>query len=365
MGFLKKFGNKFAETLLKCMVKSSGVESLNPYIGMLLKADPSDMIADEKFRLSMVLSEGTYGVFIDKARAKELCRMAAEEGHPCGMVMYVQWLMTRPDESNPDILRWLEKASLKGDGQALYNVGISYHRGDFGIPNFIKSYKCFRKSAVRKYGPAYTRLAIIHLNGEEQIESNKAIAKFFAAMGHELRDQESTQILMSLATEDEKTKGVLDINEILKEASDAGEKLASYRIIFDKLKKSEIEVDEAINEILPLLSANEDLIMHEGIGWLYYKKRDYFNALPYLTKAAQEGFDDSQVLLAHIYYNGLVGEKDIREALRWVMESINQGNNGARALFAQMIMNNDLQELLPDKVMRGLSYLELSKTNTN
>lgn len=325
---------------------------------MPLKADLSDMIADEKFRLSMVRS---CGVFKDNARAKELCRMAAEEGHPGGMVMYVRWLMTRPDESNPDILRWLEKASLKGDGQALYNVGISYHRGDFGIPNFTKSYKCFRKSDIRKYDPAYTRLAQIHYNGEEYIESNKAIAKFFAAMGHELRDQVSTKILMSLATEDEKAKGVLDINEILREASEAGEKLASYRIIYDKLGNSEIKEDEVLNEILPLLSDNDDLIMHEGVGWLYFKKQDYISALPYLTKAAQEGFDDAQTMLADIYYFGLVGEKDIKEALRWAIESINYGNNHARGLFAQMIMNNDLQVLLPDKVLRGLPYLELSK----
>ena len=364
MGFFKKIGEKFAEGILKRMVKSSGAESLNPYIGLLLKADTSDLIADEKFRLSMVLREGSYGVFKDFNRAKELCRMAAEEGHPPAMVMYVQYIMTKPDESNPDIIRWLEKASLKGEAQALYNVGISYHRGDFGIPNFKKSYDCFRKAALRKYGPAYTRLAIIHHNGEEYIKSNKAIAKFFAAMGHELRDEEATQILMSLATDEEKEKGVLDINNILKEASEAGEKLASYRIEWDKLKNKEIDIDSAIEKIQPLLSENEDLIMHEGLGYLYYKKGMFETALPFLIKAAEAGFDDSQTLLADIYYNGRVGDKDIHKALDWIIKAVNFGNNQARALFAQMIMSNDLQELLPDKVFRGPSYLELAHTTS-
>ena len=360
MGFFKKIGEKFADGLLKSMLKSSGVESLNPYIGMLLKAGPSDLIADEKFRLSMVLREGTYGVFKDFNRAKELCRLAAEEGHPPAMVMYVQYIMTKPDESNPDILRWLEKASLEGEYQALYNVGISYHRGDFGIPNFKKSYDCFRKAALRKYGPAYTRLAIIHHNGEEYIKSNKAIAKFFAAMGHELRDAEATQILMALATDEEKEKGVLNLNNILKEASEAGEKLATYRIVWDKLKNKEVDIDTAIEKILPLLSENEDLIMHEGLGYLYCRKGMYETALPYLTKAAEAGFDDSQTLLADIFYKGRVGDKDINKAFDWIIKAVNFGNKQARSLFAYMIMNNDLQEILPDKVFRGQSYLELA-----
>lgn len=135
--------------------------------------------------------------------------------------------------------------------------------------------------------------------------------------------------------------------------------------IYDEIQRRGLDPNYSLADWAVQYSDNEDLIMHEGNGWLYFKKRDYFNALPYLTKAAQYGFDDSQVLLAYTYYNGLVGEKDIREAMRWVMESINHGNNDARALFAQMIMNNDLQELLPDKVMRGLSYLELSKMKTN
>lgn len=360
MGFFKKIGNKLAEGLLKSMVKSSGVESLNPYIGMLLKAAPSDLIADEKFRLSMVLHEGTYGVFKDNERAKEYCRLAAEEGHPAAMVMYVQWLMTKPDESNPEIIRWLEKASLKGDAQALYNVGISYHRGDFGIPNFKKSYNSFRKSATRGYGPAYTRLAIIHYNGEDEIKSNKAIAKFFAAMGHECRDEEATRILMHLATDDEKAAGVLNLNQILEEASTAGEKLATYRIEMDKLKIEGHNVEEIIKHIIPLLSETEDFIIDEGLGYLYCKTGNFNAAIPLLSKAAEAGFDGAQAILADIYYNGRTGEKDVKKALEWVIEAINQGNNKARYLFAQMIMSNDLQELLPDKVMRGMSYLELS-----
>ena len=129
-------------------------------------------------------------------------------------------------------------------------------------------------------------------------------------------------------------------------------------------KNKEIDIDTAIEKIQTLLSENEDLIMHEGLGYLYYKKGMFETALPYLTKAAEGGFDDSQTMLADIYYNGRLGDKDIDKALDWIIKAINLGNNQARALFAQIIMSNDLQDLLPDKVMRSPSYLELANSTS-
>lgn len=110
-----------------------------------------------------------------------------------------------------------------------------------------------------------------------------------------------------------------------KEASEEGEKLAFYRIEWDKLKNKEIDIDSVIEKIQPLLSENEDLIMHEGLGYLYYKKGMFETAMPYLTKATEAGFDDSQTMLADIYYNGRLGDKDIDKALDWIIKAINLG----------------------------------------
>lgn len=34
------------------------------------------------------------------------------------------------DDHNPDVMSWLIKAAEQGERQAMYNLGISYHRGD-------------------------------------------------------------------------------------------------------------------------------------------------------------------------------------------------------------------------------------------
>ena len=348
MGFLKKLFGRVAKN-------SVGIESFNPYVGMLLKADPSDLIADEKFRLSMILRSGAYGVTQNAARAKEYCRIAAEEGHPCAQVMYVQWLMTKPDEHTEEILGWLSKAADQGEKQALYNVGISYHRGDFGEPDIQKANSLIKASAEKGYGNALSRMAMIYLNGMDGEMPSKPIAKFYAMEGHFHKDQMSHEILLSLLDEDEKQKGEINIQKVIKDACDAGVPLA---IVASAGFKAQENIEEGI-KILESMKG-DCARKEEVLGVLYSRKEEYVKAIPYLEISSEKGDDEAQRLLAEIYYFGKGVNKNIAKALEYVLKAINLGNNGARALFAQMIMSNDLQELLPDKVLRGPSYLELS-----
>ena len=362
MGFLKRIGNKLADGLLKSIVKSSGVESLNPYIGMLIKANPEDLIADEKFRLAIVLKNGYYGVFQNDIKAKEYCRMAAEEGHPGAMVMYVQWLMSKPDDASSEILDWLSKAAELGEKQALYNLAISYHRGDFGKPDLEKAYKLFRKSAERCYIESYPRLAMIHYNGDDGVEKSQTIAKFFAFDGLIRGNNSCRELLDIMANEEEKATGQIIRDKVFENASNSGEPLATvaianFKAIEDKDKEGAIELLKSVTV--------ECLQKDEVLGLLLWESQKYDEALLYIEKAAPEGFDYAQFILALAYYKGLGKEKDIEKALGWVIKSLNLGNKNARKLFAEMIMSNDLQELLPDKVMRGPSYLELANNTAS
>ena len=74
MGILNKLGN----LIFKGLLSSAEVECLNPYIGLLLKADEEDLIADELYRLSLAFQYGEYGLVTDENRALHYCKMAAE-----------------------------------------------------------------------------------------------------------------------------------------------------------------------------------------------------------------------------------------------------------------------------------------------
>lgn len=361
MGFFSKIANKMIEGLLKSAVKSSGVESLNPYIGLLLKAEEEDLIADEMFRLSQVLNEGTYGVFKDERRAKELCLKAAEKGHEVAQLFYAMWLMRKPDDASNDVLYWLQKAAEQGERQSLYNLGISVHRGDISGKNPIKdSLPLFRKSAELGYAPAYSRMAWIYHDGEG-VEANDAIAKYwgwldYANSSPEEREKSIFNILVQQS--DLTSESIINHKKIIQEAAEAGEADALnnwgtglYSSDSEKgmtLQKRAIDLGHQI------------AACNMGKHLWTEEVKDYSAALPLFQSSAEWGCAEAQYSLAVMYGEGLGVTKNIPLAWEWLEKSINKGCNDARRYFAHLIMTNQLQDILPDKVMRGPSYLELS-----
>lgn len=359
MGLLNKIGN----ILFRGMTKSAGVECLNPYIGLILKADDNDLIADELFRVSLAYQYGQYGLRSDSEKAKEYCRKAAERGHAAAQLNMAMWTMTKPDDSSKEVLDWLQKAADQGERQALYNLGISYHRGDLGNPDISESLKLVRKSAERYYGTAYVRLAFLYLNGDGKIPADIRRARFFALKGIMDDIPDAHNLFMLMATHEEQESGHIDANEIVESAVSAGEPLAAIEKYMSLCGQNKSNIDTAISE-LEKYTETGCVLINEILGILYIEKKQYDKAVANFEVGAKDGLEWSQYYLAHAFYKGFGIEKDIEKALLWVGKSLNSGNNQARKLFAQMIMNNDLQDILPDKVMRGPAYLELSDSQT-
>ena len=121
--------NKIGKLLFRGAMNSAGVKCLNPYLGLILQAKDDDLIADEMFRASLAYQYGQYGLRKDSYKAIEYCRKAAERGHAAAQLNMVMWSMHKSDDNNPEVMRWLRLAANQGERQALYNLGISYHRG--------------------------------------------------------------------------------------------------------------------------------------------------------------------------------------------------------------------------------------------
>ena len=357
-----KFWNKLGEALFKGMMHSAGVESLNPYIGLLLKADTKDLIADEKFRLGMVYGYGQYGVLQDRIKAKEYFRMAAEEGHPPAMVMYLQCLMTKPDEHSPEILKWLTKASELGEKQALYNLGISYHRGDVpGVDPIKDSLTLFRKSAELGYSSSYSRMACIYHEGEG-VDQNDTIAKYWAWLdfaNSQTQEQRNHSIFNILIKPSDLFEGnIVNFKKIIEEAAEAGEPDAMNNWgtgIYPEDPKKGIELQQRAIEMGHKIAA-----CNMGKHLWTEEVKDYDNAFKLFQTSADWGCAEAQYSLAVMFGEGLGVTKDIPQAWKWLEKSINMGCDDARRYFAHLIMTNQMLEILPDKVMRGPSYMELA-----
>lgn len=358
MGLLEKIGNIF----FRGMMRSVGVECLNPYIGLLLKADEDDLIADELYRLSLSFQHGAYGLRIDESRAKYYCKLAAEKGHEVAQLFYAMWLMTKPDDASEDVLYWLQKAAEQGERQSLYNLGISVHRGDIFGKDIVKdSLTLFRKSAELGYAPAYSRMAWIYHEGEG-VKVNDSIAKYWAWLDYansspEEREKSIFNILVQPS--DLTPDSIVNHKKIIQEAAEAGESDALNNWgtgLYPTDPKKGMELQQRAIDLGHQIAA-----CNMGKHLWTEEVKDYSAALSLFQSSAEWGCAEAQYSLAVMYGEGLGVTKNIPVAWEWLEKSLNKGCNDARRYFAHLIMTNQLNDIIPDKVMRGPSYQELAQ----
>lgn len=367
MGILNKLG----DLLFKGFMSSAGVECLNPYIGLLLKADENNLIADELYRLSLAFQYGEYGLSIDEGKAMHYCKIAAEKNHEVAQLFYAMWLMRKPDDASLEVLYWLQKAAEQGERQSLYNLGISIHKGNISGKDPIKnSLPLFRKAAELGYAPAYSRMAWIYYDGEG-VEKNNAIAKYWAWLDYaqcSTEEDRKKSIFNTLVEEndivkigdaiDESSKYAINHKKIIEDAAEAGESDALNNWgtgIFNADKQKGMELQQRAIDMGHKIAA-----CNMGKHLWIESVKDYANALSLFQSAAEWGCAEAQYSLAVMYGEGLGVSKNISRAWHWLEKSLNKGCNDARRYFSHLIITNQLQDFLPDNVMRGPSYLELS-----
>lgn len=351
MGFFNKY------IIHPLLSKSLGKKSLtsNPYLGMCIEANESDVIADEQFRIGVAYQNGAYMLPQDNKKALEYYRKAAERGHAVAQLFMVMGLMRYNDDHNEEVMSWLQKAASQGERQAMYNLAISYHRGDVnGMPDIEFSLKLFRKSAEKLYGPACARMAHIYANGEDGVKPNKAIAKLWALEANNYGDRQDAAILGHLLEEGDVIDGNLNWHKIYQEAGEAGEPFAWHVM-------GNAYINEDIDKASSYWQKAVDMDCNPAKYNLarYQQSKDNKDiALKLFEESAEWGKEESYHALAEIYYYGDGVEKNIPKALEYNEKALNLGYTPARYLLALMCLRNSLNEILPDKVMRGISYME-------
>ena len=334
--------------------------SNNPYLCLVIDANEEDVIADELFRISLAYQHGDYMLPQDNNKAMEYCIKAASRGHVVAQLFAAQWLMRFHDDNNKDVMDWLMKAAEQGEKQAMYNLGISYHRGDIdGSVDIRKSYELFRAAAERDYPPAFTRMAQIYHNGE-YVDKSDTIAKYWAWLEftNMQEDERANSILNVLLekndiTDDNHIKG----RRIIEEAALAGERDAMNNWatgLYNTGEKGKaIDLwEKSVEQGHPVAMCNlARELRTEG-------NRDYQRALELYERSASLKYEGAYYGLAVTYYQGLGVERDIKKAWYYLEKSLNFGSDDSRFLLATMGFSNELNEVLPDKVMRAASYME-------
>lgn len=356
MGFFYKY---IIHPLLSTVMPRK-VYTNNPYLGMILDVDESDLIADELFRVGFAYREGAYMLPKNNKKAIDYIRKAAEREHAVAQLFMVMIEMKYDNDHNERVMYWLQKAAEQGERQALYNLGISYHRGDIdGKVDIAKSNECFRRSAEAGYQEAYSRMAIIYVNGEG-VEKNLKIAKYWAWLdfANLPEDARQSSILgQLLEPEDVDEENHLNFKKIIEEAAEAGERDAMNNWATGLHNTGEKEKAIELWKKAALQGHPDALVNLAHQHWTLQVKQ-YEKAIRLFEEASKKGNEHAFHGLATMYYEGLGVEKDLKKAWFYLEKALNKGYTPARYLFAYMHVQNDIQTILPDKVLRGSNYLE-------
>jgi len=105
----------------------------------------------------------------------------------------------------------------------------------------------------------------------------------------------------------------------------------SYGDCFEEyLKDAPSNNFENTIKICTPLAQNGDVWSQETLGGMYYKIKNYKEALKWTKKAAMQGFASSQYRLGYMYELGEGTLTDYKQAVNWYRKSAEQGNTSAQ-----------------------------------
>ena len=118
------------------MSKSVGKKAFtnNPYLGMVIDALDSDVIADELFRVGMAYYEGAYMLPKDTDKALSYFRK-----HPNGMCNVARQCMAKNVKDYERARVLFEEASKSGNEHAFYGLAVIYYQG-LGVTKDVKKH---------------------------------------------------------------------------------------------------------------------------------------------------------------------------------------------------------------------------------
>lgn len=95
------------------------------------------------------------------------------------------------------------------------------------------------------------------------------------------------------------------------------------------------DIEKAIEYLEPAAMAGH-VKSQNLLGLVLCKKKDFFRALSWFTKASEQGNHDAQYSIGKLHYKGYFGKVNYEEAIKWFTEAANRGNYEAYNMIGLM-----------------------------
>ena len=364
-------------------------QNISKAIEWLEKAAVQEDNGAAAYLLGKIYSSDEEPDFLDKVKAKEYFRQAADKEHT-----FAQYQMGRicgeemeacQDEAQRESLaeesRLYYAKALDGflkaeaeNGDVLYQSIIArmYYNGLGTEQNFEKAFVYYLKAAEQNDPDAQYRIGRMFFAGEgTEQNTSKAIEWLEKAAVQE--DNGAAAYLLGKIYSSDEEPDFLDkvkAKEYFRLAADNDHVFAQYqmgRICGEEMEacqdealreslmeESRLYYAKALDGFLKAEAENGDVLYQSIIARMYYNglgtEQNYEKAFIYYLKAAEQNDLDAQYRIGQMFFAGEGTEQNTSKAIEWLEKAAVQEDNGAAAYLLGKIYSSDEEPDFLDKV---------------
>lgn len=282
------------------------------------------------YQLSMALERGHHGMAHDHNRAVELCRMAAEAGHPLACT---DMAALTPGFDSAESVDWLRRAVEAGDVTAKSFLGIKLFLDD---ENSQEARTLIADAVSRLEPHALSFVALGKIDGVENPDLRKA--RLYAAIALSQGSPELEPFIGRLFSGDDcREDGSLDFGPAIREAAEAGD---PYGIYASLIIEDAIPAERTREQAESLMQQAADAGIPDAIESVAVKAindRDYDLAAKLLAGPVDMCMPESMSARGLMYLVGDGGKRDVQLGISLISRSAAFGYAPAQMVLSELI----------------------------
>ncbi len=272
------------------------------------------------------------------------------------------------NENCAEAVNCFEKASKKGNAEAMYELGNMFYSGCCVDEDKEKAAEWYKKAAEIDYPEAQNKLADMYYQGIGVPQDFEKAANW--AMKAAAYDMvESQFVLASLYYVGKGVPQDYDkaAESFLKVEEKGGDLAKKAQIILSVCYLKGLGVPQSDEKAVEMMCKDSDLSLAEaqrkiGIFYNYGSEvmdiaRDIDQAVKWYRKAAENGDAVAQNRLGVAYYEGISVKKNVKEAKYWWKKAADQGDEDAKENLRMLAMaEKRAREANKTYILKGVSF---------
>ena len=256
------------------------------------------------------------------------------------------------EQDIPQAQKWLTIAAKKGEIEAMMILGVGYFKGDIFDKNRKLAANWLNLVASSSKGTSKEILEEVDLSDiniySQDLYSDQIPSSLYILMAKAVDEKDPvSQYKLAAYFDDGPTLEITypkESNYFYKLAAASGVVNAQFSIAYRYFKGLDIEKDyEKAAMWMALATENDHILAAAYMGLMsvngYGMNKNIHKGILYYKEAASRGNDWAQYHLGKIYHDGLIIDKDLAIATKWLKKSAVQKNKLARELYCDIYTN--------------------------